>query len=168
MYQASKRKCDTLEAETKRTRSLLSSEEADQWPVYVHPEGGTVKFSPWGSIREWVDPVTGQAGCKFEDTNFLASTFDTSITIQVLQKQKYELPTTPLSLGGTTPSNASPTPPDRIQYSPSSEAEQYVVEGYSVAARKEKGRDRYVQEQENYFGMGEYEDYSENGDVMMA
>lgn len=167
MFQAGKRKCDALEAEIKRTKAILESEEAEQWPVYVHPEGGTVKFSPWGSIREWVDPVTGQAGCKFEDTTFVNSTFDLTAPNPPLT-QNYELPTTPLSLGGATPSRASPTPADRIHYSPSSEAEQYVVEGYGDAGRKETSRDQYVQEQENYFGMDEYEEYSDHSDVMMA
>lgn len=166
MYQASKRKCDALDAETKRTRALLESEEAEQWPVYVHPEGGTVKFSPWGSIREWVDPVTGQEGCKFEDTTFVASTFDLTAPLPI--SQEYELPTTPMSLGGTTPSRVSPGLVDRIHYSPGSEAEQYVIEGYGESAVKEPTSGQYAQEQEHYFGMDELDEYSDNSDVAMA
>lgn len=164
MFQNSKRKCDALEAETKRTRALLDSEEAEQWPVYVHPEGGTVKFSPWGSIREWVDPATGETGCKFEDTTFVNSTFDANVPTF---SQNYELPTTPMSLGSSTPSRTSPCPGD-LHYSPTSEVEQYVIEGYGHPTKKEATRDQYVQEQEHYFGMEEYEEYSDNSEAMMA
>lgn len=163
--EAAKRKCDAEDAETKRTRALLDSEESDQWPVYVHPEGGTVKFSPWGSIREWVDPVTGQAGCKFEDTTFVNSTFDLCAPLPA--SQGYELPTTPMSLGGATPCRLSPAPTELLHYSPTSEAEQYVVEGYGQKPRRET-TDQYAQEQEHYFGMDEYEEYSDNSDAMMA
>ena len=142
MYEVRKRKIESENAETKRARALLDSDEGDNWPVYVHPQGGTVKFSPWGSIREWIDPVTGQAGCKFEDTAFVNSMFDLSAPLPT--PVAFELPTPPMSLDGT-PVRGPPSPAEKSHYSPSSDAEQYMVEGYGQMANK-AGHDQYDQD----------------------
>lgn len=57
----------------------------------------------------------------------------------------FELPTTPMSLGAGTPVRGPPSPAEKFHHSPSSDAEQYMVEGYGQMANK-AGRDQYDQD----------------------
>lgn len=66
MYEVSKRKIESENAETKRARALLDSDEADNWPVYVHPQGGTVKFSPWDPFGNGSTQLQGRQGASLK------------------------------------------------------------------------------------------------------
>lgn len=161
---ANKRKRDGPEADCKKTKALIGDKECEamaqssEWPMYNHPDGGTVKITPWGSLRQWTDPVTGEANTKFEDASFQELSF--AMSQNNAHNQFYELPSTPISLNPSSSSRSSPVPMESFNYSPSSLAEQYVVEGY-------RSGQQFAQEQENYLGMVD-EEYSDNNDSMMA
>lgn len=158
-----KRKREAPEPETKKTKAFVGERERElyslleEWPVYNHPEGGTVKITPWGSLRQYIDQNTGETVTKFEDCSFSELTFPT---------QQYELPSTPMSLNMSTSLRSSPMP-EKL-FSPSSEAEQYVVDGYrDGAAAGQSGHQQFCQEQEHYFGMMEQEEYENSNDSMV-
>lgn len=164
-----KRKRDAPGEDTKKPKALIGEKEREllsqssEWPLYNHPDGGTVKITPWGSLRQWVDPATGENRTKFEDASFLDLLFEMSPNNS--NNQCYELPSTPMSLNPTSSSRSSPGPGDRFAFSPSSDAEQYVVDGYR--GREHIGQQQFAQEQENYLGMDDHEEYSDNNDSMM-
>lgn len=114
-------------------RDLEAVTTSNEWPVYNHPEGGTIKITPWGSLRQVI--VNGEMVTRFEDISF--NEYDFS-----LHQPSHEMPTTPMSLSV----RSSPAPGDP-HMSPSCEAEGYVVDGY-------RGDNRgFGREQEHFFGM---------------
>jgi hypothetical protein len=54
---------------------VLESASSDEWPIYQHPQGGWVKFTPWGSVRMTINDQ-GETVSKFEDVSFHDTTFD--------------------------------------------------------------------------------------------
>lgn len=169
MFGVSKRKRDTSELESKRTKAQVGDRErqlislSDEWPIYSHPNGGTVKITPWGSLRQYVDPQTGEQVTKFEDVTFNDLSF--AQPPYHGDSQWYELPLTPMSLNGLSSVRSSPAIGD-MRLSPSNEAEQYVVEGYRRGEAVEQPL--FGPEQENYFGMVENEEFSDvNNDSMV-
>lgn len=176
-----KRKREASEPDMKKSKAIVGEKEkelyslSDEWPVYNHPEGGTIKITPWGSLRQYVDPQSGETVTSFEDASFSDLTFANSA-----QNQYYELPSTPMSLNMSSSSRSSPVP-EKMSFSPSCEAELYVVDGYrsggpngcyqgaNNAAGQTVGQQQFSQEQEHYFGMMEYEEFSDNNnDSMMV
>lgn len=142
-----------------KEREVLS--QSNDWPMYNHPDGGTVKITPWGSLRQWTDPVTGLANTKFEDASFLDVSFEMSPTN--VHNQCYELPTTPMSMNASMSGRSSPAQRENFNFSPSNEAELYVVEGYKQSREQgQKPVQQYAQEQEHYLGMEESEDFSDD------
>ncbi|CAI5760245.1 unnamed protein product [Candida verbasci] len=112
-----------------------------EWPQFIHPEGGVIKITPWGSLRQYKDLKTGEVLTKFEDFSF--DDFNKSI----YESEKYEkiykyTPDTPMSIKNQNKD---------IYYSPSTEAESYVIDGY-------RNNVEFQQEHENYFGMNEYQE----------
>lgn len=140
-----------------KEREILSQE--NEWPVYNHPDGGTVKITPWGSLRQWTDPVTGLTNTKFEDASFLDVSFEMSPNN--VNNQCYELPTTPMSLTGPNSGRSSPHSGERFNFSPTNEAELYIVEGYGQPQTEQRPTQEYAQEQEHFLGMEESEDFSD-------
>lgn len=186
-----KRKRDAPEPDTKKIKAPFGEKEkelfslSEEWPVYNLPEGGTVKITPWGSLRLWTDPQTGETITRFEDASFSDLAFQTANVgtmggsyyngpqgqnhASAQPNACYELPSTPMSLNMS--SNSSPAP-ENMTFSPTSEAELYVVDGYrhngnNGAAGQTVGQ-QFSQEQENFFGMEEQEEYSDNNDTMMT
>lgn len=177
-----KRKREAPEPDMKKTKALVGEREkelyelSEEWPVYNHPEGGTVKITPWGSLRQYVDPQSGQNVTKFEDASFSDLSF-----ANAAHNQYYELPSTPMSLNMSSSSRSSPDP-EKITFSPNCEAELYVVDGYrsgglgngpgavngaNNVAGHAVGQQQFGQEQEHYFGMMEQEEFSDTTDSMM-
>lgn len=74
---------DTKEVSTPK-KSLLDQAGSDEWPIYSHPQGGWVKFTPWGSVRMTVNEQ-GEIVNKFEDVSFHDTSFDMPST-PVLEK----------------------------------------------------------------------------------
>ncbi|KAG5419523.1 hypothetical protein I9W82_003291 [Candida metapsilosis] len=193
--QHNKRRNDNdFETNQQRFKTMTQEEAINsttEWPQFIHPDGGIVKISPWGSIREYVDPKTNETVTKFEDCNFEEYSFK-SETVEKL----YQTPDTPQSLyqrssnqsnesgatvgggggGGGGSSN------HQFTLSPSNEVEGYVVDGYG----RYQGNDdislssvhdvthQYPVEQENYFGiageqMEEFDcSYNEDEDEKMG
>lgn len=148
---ATKRKRDTPEDRKKMAklteRELHEVTTSNEWPIYNHPEGGTIKITPWGALRQFM--VNGEMVTKFEDVTFSDYDFG-QLNVQIQQPQlqpqmnhQNEMPTTPMSL---SVSNRSSPAPDDIHISPSCEAEGYVVDGY-------RGDQQFGREQEHFFGM---------------
>lgn len=158
----SKRRRDEVEPDLKKTKNLVNEKEhleftsLNEWPVYNHPEGGIVKITPWGSLRQYPNPVNGEMVTKFEDISFLDYLFESPHTANVYDN--VVLPQTPQSIypgsdsisrcDSLSPSHA----PDRIRITPSDETELYVMDGYQ-------------QEHENYFGMEEMEAKVEDAEM---
>ncbi|CCG25033.1 hypothetical protein CORT_0G03570 [Candida orthopsilosis Co 90-125] len=161
-----KRRNDDFEINQQRFKNMTQEEAINsttEWPQFIHPDGGIVKISPWGSIREYIDPKTNETVTKFEDCNFEEYSFK-SETVEKL----YQTPDTPQSLYHR-PTNqshdngtATTTANSRFTLSPSNEVEGYVVDGYG---RHQNDDDvsfssandvthQYQVEQENYFGIG--------------
>lgn len=116
----------------------------EEWPVYSHPEGGIVKITPWGSLRQFVDQNGNQA-TRFEDKGFQ----DYAFAPQYSAGDAYELPSTPQSMHQSSPDPVLVLGQHhRMGLSPLDEAETYVREGYGADEWQS-----YGQEQENYFGM---------------
>lgn len=169
MFGVSKRKRDASEVECKKAKAQVGEKERElislsgEWPIYNHPNGGTVKITPWGSLRQYVDLQTGEQVTRFEDVTFNDLSFASSATNS--DNQIYELPQTPMSLNGLNSARSSPAIGD-MRFSPSNEAEQYVVEGYRRGEAAEQLL--FGPEQENYFGMMESEELSDvNNDSMV-
>lgn len=145
-----KRKRDDVEVHQKKARGAEEGDQqaystSEEWPVYSHPEGGIVKITPWGSLRQYQD-VNGNMVTKFEDMGFQ----DYAFAPQNTAAPTYEFPTTPQSMCQSSPAPGLGLAHDKIELSPLDEAEGYVREGYGNEEWQ-----RYGQEQENYFGMNE-------------
>lgn len=152
---SAKRSRDEPVIDIKKQRpSLDSIVKSDEWPVYAHPQGGAVKITPWGCLRQYTDPVSGQPITKFEDSTFSKYAFETPASpiasrSSPLPQDMYDdivmsdLPPTPQSI------HYAPHATTNLELSPSSEAEGYLRDGYSD----------FHQEQEHYFGMGNDEEY---------
>lgn len=166
-----------LSQEQQQRYKNMTQEEAinstTEWPQFIHPDGGTVKLSPWGSIREFIDPKTNETVTKFEDCNFEEYSFK-SETVEKL----YQTPDTPQSLyhrptnqsgdynnHNSTGAVATNSSNSRFTLSPSNEVEGYVVDGYdqyrnnndddvSFSSVHDATHHQYQVEQENYFGIG--------------
>lgn len=165
MSLTTKRKRDANVSDTKKTKNLLSEKErqeyatSNEWPVYNHPDGGTIKITPWGSLRQYQDS-NGQNVTKFEDLSFQDYSFEGSKLNNI-----YEfMPNTPQSLC----QNGSPSP-DRIKLSPGDEAEHYVINGYEEVSPISENKEGFInhepyfsQEHENYFGMEQQDDVDYN------
>lgn len=123
-------------------RDLYAVTSSNEWPLYNHPEGGTIKITPWGALRQYT--VNGEMVTRFEDVSFNDYDFSNIPPPQPPMVNQGEMPTTPMSL---SVSNRSSPAPGEMQVSPSCEAEGYVVEGY-------RGEQRgFEREQEHFFGM---------------
>ncbi|ODV79462.1 uncharacterized protein CANTADRAFT_51884 [Suhomyces tanzawaensis NRRL Y-17324] len=191
---ASKRKRDEGGAEhTKKTRNgELPTQEyttSDEWPIYAHPEGGIVKITPWGSLRQYTND-NGDHITKFEDVSFEDISFAKPGAAGTTPQDDY-MPSTPQSLYNSQQyqqtnhqasyNQSQPTPVrPTIKLSPSDEAEMYVVDGYrgmgpgAVTPPQQQGQ--FEQEHENYFGMNDhteteefdYSDLHQDGDAEMS
>lgn len=157
---ASKRKRDEVEPDTKKVKNFINEKErqeyssSNEWPIYNHPEGGIVKITPWGSVRQFVD-AGGNTVTKFEDINFQDISFVNSQTANV-----YDMPSTPVSMNQNVNSFSSPSTydVDGIKLSPSDEAENYVINGYGrLQGNGAQQQQQFQQEQENYFGMEDHD-----------
>lgn len=145
-----KRRRDDEEEDLKRSRmSIERQAEELEWPIYNHPEGGIVKVTPWGILRQYTD-ANGNAITSFEDKDFSELKMEPPETLYY--------PLTPQSFCPTH--NALPPPQAKqfgqFQLSPSNEVEGYVVDGYQLTTPPQQ----YEQEHEHYFGMDE-------GDITM-
>lgn len=65
--------CDQYSTPPKKP--ILESVSSDEWPIYQHPQGGWVKFTPWGSVRMTINDQ-GETISKFEDVSFHDTSFD--------------------------------------------------------------------------------------------
>lgn len=175
---ASKRKRDEHDSDVKKIKNDIEGEvglaTSNEWPVYSHPEGGIVKITPWGCLRQFPHSEDGHLVTKFEDSTFMdyqfqpqRSQYEQSQYQQAyLQSQQqsnmsYEsMPSTPQSLYQSQPSTGvsarGPTaytqnPSSPIKLSPSDEAEGYVMTGYQMETPP--CQEQYGQEHEHYFGM---------------
>ncbi|KAI3406573.2 hypothetical protein KGF56_000705 [Candida oxycetoniae] len=177
----SKRKNEDFDGDYKKIKSLTTEDLMNsnpEWPQFIHPDGGLVKITPWGSIRQFVDPITNETMTKFEDCGF----DDYSFRSQSVEKI-YSTPNTPQSLYQQQPppqqlnqqsqqkgnnsvsyvsrkssfNNSNSGNITRMNLSPSAEVEGYVVDGYSSSPLKQKSpqQEQFCQEHENYFGMTE-------------
>lgn len=154
------------------TQKLYST--SNEWPVYSHPNGGIIKITPWGSIRQF--ELNGEMITKFEDMAFSDYNFTPAIsntknlntmtsnsslnsslnsnnvvsqTIQTTQPTYNDLPQTPQSI-------------QSIKLSPSEEAENYVMKGYeNDQFQYNHNNNQYTKEPEHYFGMID-DDYEDN------
>ncbi|EGV64952.1 hypothetical protein PSN45_005307 [Yamadazyma tenuis] len=144
------------------TQKLYSS--SNEWPIYNHPDGGIIKITPWGSIRQF--EINGEVITKFEDMAFNDYNFaGTNITSSPNGIANTGNSTAATAIHSGDVSNASefqelPQTPQSIQsvrLSPYDETEQYVVKGY------EDDMDQYSREPEHYLGMGD----DEYGDMSM-
>lgn len=147
---SSKRRHYDNEPESKKVRPELEQaaySTSDEWPIYNHPEGGVVKITPWGSLRQYLHPISGQPVTKFEDMSFQDHSFN-----QAASEQQY-VPSTPQSM---CPQSSDTPSPDGMRFG--SEAEQYVVDGYTQPTPLQNSQEEFHQEHENYFGMGQQEE----------
>ncbi|KAI5965090.1 hypothetical protein KGF57_000883 [Candida theae] len=171
LFQHIKRRNDDFESNQHRFKNMTHEEAINsttEWPQFIHPDGGIVKISPWGSIREYTDPKTNQTVTKFEDCNF----DDYSFRSESVEKI-YQTPDTPQSLHNQSGSVATSSGgagagagavavaggdsgANPFTLSPSNEVEGYVVDGYGQYRKDAYSRanDQYPVEQENYFGIG--------------
>lgn len=59
-----KRRTENGQQEEQGERNLKNITKENQitseaeWPQFIHPEGGIIKITPWGTLRQYVDPVT--------------------------------------------------------------------------------------------------------------
>ncbi|KAL7666878.1 hypothetical protein ABC855_g540 [[Candida] zeylanoides] len=151
-----KRRHDETANEPKKVRpgtDLQAYSTSDEWPVYNHPEGGIVKITPWGSLRQYTNPLDGQMVTKFEDKNFQDHSFHQSA-------DNGYVPSTPQSM---CPASDSLSPSDGLHLSPSNEVESYVMEGYHPTPQS--AHQEFSQEHENYFGMGNSEEEADCTDA---
>lgn len=130
-----KRKRDDFDSDSKKVKNLEPNEyeTSNEWPIYNHPEGGIIKITPWGSLRQYQD-ANGEMVTKFEDVSFQDYPFD---------NKQDEYPATPQSI---IPNN-NPDP-DRIKLTPDDEVEYYVMDGY---------KQQFETEPENYLTMEDEE-----------
>ncbi|CAH6718246.1 hypothetical protein CLIB1444_01S02410 [[Candida] jaroonii] len=175
----SKRNLDATEELKKKNIDELTQKlslENNDWPIYNHPNGGIIKITPWGSIRQYES--NGETITKFEDMNFSDYDF---INLPLPYKNQVPQPQqNPFGRNLNTMSSMNslsnnsdnydmdydgyqndyelPQTPQSIRLSPSDEAENYVLKGYSDPNFQQE----YSKEQENYFGMMDDIDDSNN------
>ena len=157
---ASKRKREEVEPDTKKIKNFINEKErpefssSNEWPVYNHPDGGIVKITPWGSVRQYMD-ASGNTVTKFEDMNFQ----DISFANSHQTANVYEMPSTPVSMNQNSNNYSSPSmyDVDGIKLSPSDEAENYVINGYGRLQGNGAQQQQFQQEHENYFGMEDHD-----------
>lgn len=149
-----KRKRDEFEPDCKKIKNFIDETtreeltDSNEWPQYSHPDGGIVKITPWGSLRQFQDPITGETMTKFEDMSFSDYTFQNNNKIDdiynnVNQQTTPSMPSTPQSLYQSQPTAKQQTRPyashnmprDDVKtpnrrFSPDCEAESYVRDGY--------------------------------------
>ena len=128
-----KRKREDVESYQKKVKNASEREKqaystSEEWPVYSHPEGGIVKITPWGSLRQFQDQ-NGNTVTKFEDKGFQ----DYAFACGNGQNHVYELPTTPQSMYRSSPAPTSMSNGDKIDFSPLDEAESYVSKKSTLA-----------------------------------
>lgn len=74
-HHSSKRRFDDDEVSNKKNRPEILDEAklkittSNEWPIYAHPQGGSIKITPWGALRTYV-MEDGEEVVKFEDTSF--------------------------------------------------------------------------------------------------
>lgn len=165
---SSKRKFTDSESNKKKvidetTQKLYTT--SNEWPIYNHPDGGIIKVTPWGSIRQF--KINDETVTKFEDKNFQDYSFTPSFN-----PLEVDYPQTPQSI-------QSP-----IKLSPSDEAEQYVMQGYDNTEMELESLNQQqqqppqqqqhynnpqqfhqFQEHENYFGTID-DEYNDNDIIM--
>ncbi|ODV69741.1 hypothetical protein HYPBUDRAFT_159590 [Hyphopichia burtonii NRRL Y-1933] len=141
-----KRKREDIEPDSKKTKNYINDEQkelyttSNEWPVYQHPDGGIIKITPWGILRQVKDEKTGEYKTNFEDQSFGDVIFQLENSNEIYHNN---IPTTPQSL------YQDKSPSDGIKLSPSDEAELYVMDGYQ--------QQQYQTEQEHYLGMEDEE-----------
>uniref|UniRef100_A0A0L0NXG6 Uncharacterized protein n=1 Tax=Candidozyma auris TaxID=498019 RepID=A0A0L0NXG6_CANAR len=150
-----KNECDEERKKAPKTLSeadLHAVTSLNEWPVYNHPQGGTIKITPWGALRQYI--ANGETVTRFEDVSFTDYDFGVAApcppvaVVGPVSQQPLEMPSTPMSLGLKC---SSPAPEVRV--SPWCEAEGYVVDGYR-GEQGEQGEQRgFEREQEHFFGM---------------
>lgn len=126
--QSPKRKSSDDIEHLKRTRSNeikalkhdndLRTCHGDDWPVFIHPDGGYIQQSPYGIIHI------------IKDENSERSSIDNTITLETFARKVPEpkpIPTTPKQTKSKVSISYSRLP---LPYSPSSEIENYMAEGY--------------------------------------
>lgn len=150
-----KRRTENGQQEEQGERNLKNITKENQitseaeWPQFIHPEGGIIKITPWGTLRQYVDPVTQETITKFED----CSLEDYSFKLENIERI-YQTPNTPQSIYQKTGHT--------LRLSPSDDAEGYVIEGYreiqplvEVLPQGNRGQECFQPEHENYFGMND-------------
>ncbi|KAI5949381.1 hypothetical protein KGF54_005616 [Candida jiufengensis] len=179
--QNTKRKNNEFQDDYKKIKNLTTEDLINsnpEWPQFIHPDGGILKITPWGSIRQYVDLTSGETITKFEDCNFEEYSFKSE---QV--EKLYQTPTTPQSIYNQSlqQTSHSQQPPHQhqkpqlsqqssmnsintsshnfynqsqsnIHLSPSHEVESYVVDGYQQQHDQILDNEFQI-EHENYFGM---------------
>lgn len=147
-YTGKRKREEDDEAKRAKQVSERAAIEGQDWPVYNHPEGGVVKITPWGSLRQFVNDK-GETVTKFEDKEFHDLRFE---------PQDY-YPQTPQSLYPAT--NPLPVPQAKtfglFDLSPSNEVEGYVMDGYNRGYNglTPPPQQQFEREHEHYFGMGD-------------
>lgn len=163
----SKRNLDTSEELKKKNIDEITQKlslENNDWPIYNHPNGGIIKITPWGSIRQYES--NGETITKFEDMNFSDYDF-TNLPLpynnQIPQQNQFGKNLTTMSSMNSLNNNSNdmdydieyqneyelPQTPQSIRLSPSDEAENYVIKGYT----EQNFQQEFSKEHENYFGM---------------
>lgn len=117
-------KSDELELAKLKHDNDITSCHGNDWPVFIHPEGGYIQQSPYGFIHI------------VKDENSERSSIDNTINLETFTTK---LP----ALKANTPQKKStkqkiPLPYSRLPlpYSPSGEIENYMVEGYEEEHNK--------------------------------
>lgn len=167
------------------TQQLYSS--SNDWPVYNHPDGGIIKITPWGSIRQF--ELNGEMVTKFEDMSFTDYNFTPAIRNNASYNDSADTPLSNASShsnlnnnqdshhrNGSDGSNEQqelPQTPQSIQsirLSPCDEAENYIMKGYEnvhhQTSNNGSGNEfQFAQEPEHYFGMMD-DEFNDNDMVM--
>lgn len=165
-----KRRRDDADSDTKKTKSFINEKErlevttSNEWPIYAHPDGGTVKFTPWGCLRQYVDN-SGETVTKFEDMSFQEYMFNSNKNNNIYQFT----PSTPQSINQVS---MSPSPGE-LKLSLSDEVENYVINGYQrmtpppAFPNISNGYqpEQYAQEHENYLGMEQEEEFESTDSI---
>lgn len=163
----SKRRIDNTRDTKKKNLDELTHQlysTSNEWPVYNHPDGGIIKITPWGSIRQF--ELNGEMITKFEDMSFTDYNFTPAIknsknpVSPPSHPQDQHLPQTPQSI-------------QSLRLSPCDEAENYVMKGYqslgsSSSPNVPSANDdfQFAREPEHYFGMMDDLELHENDMVM--
>ncbi|CAK9442310.1 uncharacterized protein LODBEIA_P60530 [Lodderomyces beijingensis] len=138
-----KRRTNDASSEDHRRKTALLDETLinsdPEWPQFHSPEGGIIKITPWGVIRQSIDPHTGEIlSTKFEDSTLSELQFTNAKT-----EALYSMP---------------PSTPESIelhhQPSISSLQSEHIVKEVRFSDHHQEHQ--YGVEQENYFGMNDY------------